>query len=121
MIDLSESKLFNDKEKQSIGSSPAFAIFRLVSPDGDQGYPGTLLVEVLVGLLNPGQTTITTPKDEYGLGSIFFVYRAKIINEGKKIVTPVNLTQVRYYLVRILARTDLDVIYSLFVALGLQS
>ena len=101
MIDISEAKLFNDAEKLSIPTSPSFAIFRLVSPDGDQGYPGTLLVEVLVGLLNPSQTTITSPKDEYALGSLFFVYRAKIIDEGKKVVTPVNLTQVsesNYYI-----------------------
>ncbi|TDL25724.1 galactose mutarotase-like protein [Rickenella mellea] len=88
------STLFSDAEKSTILTTiPAAAVFRLTSEDGDQGFPGKLLVEVLVGLLNPGQTKIVTPKDEYPLGSIVFVYRAKLLTEGKKVVTPVNLTQ----------------------------
>ncbi|KAF5374514.1 hypothetical protein D9615_009094 [Tricholomella constricta] len=84
-------------------SSPttAYAIFRLVSPDGDQGYPGKLIVEALVALIGPGEQErkYRTPADvpqaiapEYDLGSIVLTYRAKI-DEGKEVVTPINLTQ----------------------------
>ncbi len=61
------------------------AIFRLVSPDGEQGYPGTLTMEVLVALLPP-KTTSSTTSD---MGSLIYVYRAKV----DKDVTPINLTQ----------------------------
>ncbi|KAI5119636.1 hypothetical protein M0805_008998 [Coniferiporia weirii] len=87
----SQATLFSDEEKVSIGSIPACAVFRYTSPDGDQGFPGTLVTEVLVGLLNPGQAEINNAKGEYHLGSILFVYRAKLLEEG--IVTPINLTQ----------------------------
>ncbi|THH04870.1 hypothetical protein EW145_g5208 [Phellinidium pouzarii] len=87
----SQATLFSDEEKVSIGSIPSTVVFRYTSPDGDQGFPGTLLTEVLVGLLNPGQAGIDSAKGEYHLGSILFVYRAKLLEEGK--VTPINLTQ----------------------------
>ncbi|EJD07057.1 galactose mutarotase-like protein [Fomitiporia mediterranea MF3/22] len=90
-IDPFSSTLFSDEEKVSIGSIPAAVIFRYTSPDGDQGFPGTLLNEVLIGLVNPSQVAIDNAKQEYPLGSILFVYRAKLIEEKK--VTPVNLTQ----------------------------
>ena len=57
-------------------------MFRLKSPDGDQGYPGELTVEVLFALLGPDA--------EGSLGSLLYVYRAKV----DKGLTPVNLTQV---------------------------
>lgn len=94
VLEPSSATLFSDSEKSSMSSIPSSAIFRLTSEDGDQGFPGKLLVEVLVGLLNPGQTKFVTPKDEYPLGSIIFVYRAKLVTEGQKVVSPVNLTQV---------------------------
>ncbi|KAJ3793774.1 galactose mutarotase-like domain-containing protein [Lentinula aff. detonsa] len=74
----------------------SYGIFRLVSPDGDQGYPGTMSTEVLIALIppveqerkyvEPGQVA---PSAEWDLGSILYVYRAKV----DKGVTPVNLTQ----------------------------
>lgn len=64
------------------------AVFRLVSPDSDQGYPGELTVEVLVALLAP-EPQVTETGKEFDLGSLVYVYRAKV-NKG---VTPVNLTQ----------------------------
>lgn len=95
ILDPFSAQLFSDSEKISIGSMATAAVFRYISEDGDQGFPGKLLIEVLVGLLNPGQgTAAATSKDEYCLGSITFVYRAKLLDEGKKVVTPVNLTQV---------------------------
>ena len=74
-----EATLFSDNEKISIGSIPAAVIFRYTSPDGDQGFPGTLLIEVLVGLVNPGQNAPESAQGEYHLGSILFVYRAKLL------------------------------------------
>ncbi|KAJ3784508.1 galactose mutarotase-like domain-containing protein [Lentinula aff. detonsa] len=74
----------------------SYGIFRLVSPDGDQGYPGTMSTEVLIALIppaeqerkyvEPGQVASSA---EWDLGSILYVYRAKV----DKGVTPVNLTQ----------------------------
>ena len=90
----SQATLFTDEEKNSMGSISSAAVFRHTSEDGDQGYPGTLLTEVLVGLLNPGQSAPPGPRDEYSLGSIIVVYRAKLLDSGKKTVTPINLTQV---------------------------
>ncbi|KAJ4468626.1 galactose mutarotase-like protein [Lentinula edodes] len=79
-----------------LSSAATYGIFRLVSPDGDQGYPGELTTEVLIALvppaeqerkyLEPGQTAAGA---EWDLGSIVYVYRAKL----DKGVTPVNLTQ----------------------------
>lgn len=83
-------------------STSAHAVFRLISPDGDQGYPGKLVIEALVALVGPGEQErkykvagdhSETP--EYDLGSIVLVYRAKLDEGGNKTVTPVNLTQVR--------------------------
>lgn len=87
-----EATLFSDNEKVTIGSMPAAVVFRYTSPDGDQGFPGALLTEVLVGLIDPGQTSPSGAKGENNLGSILFVYRAKLLDENK--VTPINLTQV---------------------------
>lgn len=92
IIHPSQATLFNDEEKITIGSIPSAAVFRHTSPDGDQGFPGTLLTEVLVGLLNPGQAANPSSNGEYHLGSILFNYRAKLLEADK--VTPVNLTQV---------------------------
>ncbi|KAL0067743.1 hypothetical protein AAF712_005183 [Marasmius tenuissimus] len=77
------------------GSGSSFAFFQLESPDRDQGYPGKLLVEALVAVIEPGQQErkySESPGDavgkEYDLGSIVYVYRAKV----DKGVTPINLT-----------------------------
>ncbi|VDC04201.1 unnamed protein product [Peniophora sp. CBMAI 1063] len=61
--------------------------FRVISPDGDQGYPGALLVEAVVGLLQPQGK----PVREYSAGSVVLVYRAALLS--KDVVTPINLTQ----------------------------
>ncbi|KAA1476245.1 galactose mutarotase-like protein [Dentipellis sp. KUC8613] len=69
----------------------ASALFRHVSPDGDQGYPGTLLLEVVVGLLPPQAPSARA--GEFHLGSVVLLYRAKLLDAGAKTVTPINLTQ----------------------------
>jgi aldose 1-epimerase len=66
----------------------AAAIFRHVSPAGDEGYPGKLTTEVLFALVPTGKGT---PVDQ--LGSLLLVYRYKVEGtDGKPTVTPVNLT-----------------------------
>ncbi|KIK66891.1 hypothetical protein GYMLUDRAFT_37958 [Collybiopsis luxurians FD-317 M1] len=76
--------------------SRSYGIFQLVSPDGDQGYPGQLTVEVLIAVIPPADQEQTylekgesKERKEWDLGSIVYVYRAKV----DKGVTPVNLTQ----------------------------
>lgn len=88
-----EVELFGDKELSTIASEvAAAAVFRYISEDGEQGYPGKLRVEALIGLLQPDSPR---PADsgELNLGSVLIIYRAKLLEEGK--VTPINLTQVR--------------------------
>ncbi|KAG8948006.1 hypothetical protein FRC00_008825 [Tulasnella sp. 408] len=73
---------------------PAAAIFKLTSPDKDEGYPGKLDLEVLVAVVQPGSAPPSKLEGEYQLGSVIIVYRAKVEGEGgQKTVTPVNLTQ----------------------------
>ncbi|KAH7913501.1 galactose mutarotase-like domain-containing protein [Hygrophoropsis aurantiaca] len=89
--------LFTPAELKSISTkSPgdsSWGIFRLVSEDGDQGYSGTLLMEVLIALLSPEEGRASGA--ERPLGSIVIVYRAKLQDspDGSKQVTPINLTQ----------------------------
>jgi aldose 1-epimerase len=102
-----ESNLFTRAELSHLINSPSlssptatsYALFRHVSPDGDQGYPGTLTVEVLVALLEPPKQERKYQRpgeskpvmEPSKLGSLVYVYRAKV----DKGVTPINLTQVR--------------------------
>ena len=97
LAQLDDATLFTKAEVQSIAArnDANAAIFSLTSPDGDQGYNGTLYLETLVVLLPPVKLDASTvPQHE--LGSIFIVYRAKLIDlpKGRKEVTPINLTQV---------------------------
>ncbi|KAG5652985.1 hypothetical protein H0H81_002810 [Sphagnurus paluster] len=103
--------LFSEAELAHLSSpTAAHVIFRLVSPDGDQGYPGKLIVEALVVLIGPGEQerkyrlpdeAPRAASPEYDLGSIVLIYRAKLDEEGKQVVTPVNLTQAHdYYMFR---------------------
>jgi aldose 1-epimerase len=94
----SRLSLFSELEKAVIsnGSIAAYALFKHVSPDGDQGYPGEMTVEVLIGLTEPSTPLVVGAETEYDLGNLIVVYRAKVKgNHGKKIVCPINLTQVR--------------------------
>ncbi|KAG6849595.1 hypothetical protein H0H93_007117 [Arthromyces matolae] len=93
--------LFSAAELKSLESpNTAYTIFRLISPDGDEGYPGKLVTEALVALIGPGEQPRRYPSSEnppaetpeYDLGSVILVYRAKL-DEKEKVVTPVNLTQ----------------------------
>ncbi|KAH0584875.1 hypothetical protein H2248_008153 [Termitomyces sp. 'cryptogamus'] len=93
--------LFTAAEVRNLRSpNTSYAIFRLISPDGNEGFPGKLIVEALVALIGPGEqgrkSGVTGEPSlettEYNLGSIILVYRAKL-DEKEKVVTPVNLTQ----------------------------
>lgn len=93
-------ELFSKAELARLHALPttAYSIFRLESPSGDQGFPGSLKIEVCIALIGPeNPSTLADKADgnnpESYLGSITIVYRAKL--EGSETVTPVNLTQVR--------------------------
>ncbi|KAJ3565951.1 hypothetical protein NP233_g7314 [Leucocoprinus birnbaumii] len=79
-------QLFSSAEVETIRSlhEDSYALFSLVSPYGDQGYPGEVLTEVLVALVG------TPSPSKYG--NVVLVYRAKM-NGREKVVTPFNLTQ----------------------------
>ncbi|KAH8835004.1 galactose mutarotase-like domain-containing protein [Flagelloscypha sp. PMI_526] len=88
--------LFSKTELASIPTEEgSHAFFRLISEDGDQGFPGKLQTEVLALVLPPGSQTVTSTsspdKSETTIGSIVFVYRAKLLSPNT--VTPINLTQ----------------------------
>ncbi|KAG9314774.1 galactose mutarotase-like domain-containing protein [Chiua virens] len=95
LAQVEDASLFTKAEVESIAASTdaSTAIFSLTSPDGDQGYNGTLYLETLVVLLPPMNLESTAFQHE--LGSIAIVYRAKVVDlpEGQKTVTPINLTQ----------------------------
>lgn len=95
---MDDAALFTKAEIQSISArtDASAVIFSLTSPDGDQGYSGTLYLETLVALLQPVKLEPSTAS-QHELGSIVIVYRAKLVDlpEGQKKVTPINLTQVR--------------------------
>ncbi|KAH6913533.1 galactose mutarotase-like domain-containing protein [Coprinopsis sp. MPI-PUGE-AT-0042] len=82
----SNPTLFTKAEISALGELPpnSFTVFQLVSADGDQGYPGKLVAETLVAVVAGGDSAI---------GSVVIVYRAKLDEGDKKVVTPVNLTQ----------------------------
>jgi aldose 1-epimerase len=75
----------------------SYGMFKHTSPDGDQGFPGELLIETLVGVGSLTTAKVAGPEDELDLGSVLIVYRAKVTSKtGEKVVTPINITQVFY-------------------------
>jgi aldose 1-epimerase len=96
LAQLDDATLFTKAEVKSIATrtDTSAAIFSLTSPDGDQGYGGTLYLETLVVLLPPVKLDPSTVS-RHELGSVVIVYRAKLINlpDGQKKVTPINMTQ----------------------------
>jgi len=98
----SESTLFTKAElitlATQIPGESSSSIWRLVSEDGDQGFPGQLTVEVLVALKEgSGSKRVEGDREELALGSIIVVYRAKVQGKNyKPIITPINLTQVSF-------------------------
>jgi len=107
-IPTSSSKLFTHPELESLATLErdrdalgipnklrepfrSSAIFTATSPNGHNGFPGTLYLEALFAVL-PRAITPDPSAPEYQLGQILVVYRAKLLEPG--IVSPVNLTQV---------------------------
>ena len=95
ILDVRQSTLFSPEEIAYVESElpgQCVVVFARTSPDGEEGYPGTLRVETLVALVPPKGKAV----EESGascLGSVVIIYRAKLLDKDK--VTPVNLTQVR--------------------------
>lgn len=84
------------------GGQGSAVVFRRVSEDGEEGYPGRLLVEALYALVPPKGDQIS--REEQNLGCLVIVYRARLVDEGK--VTPINLTQVRASRSAVLGRSS---------------
>ncbi|EJD49561.1 galactose mutarotase-like protein [Auricularia subglabra TFB-10046 SS5] len=94
-LPLADATLFSPAERKTLEAFPAdsYALFTHTSPDGDQGFPGVLRVEVLFVLIPSGDKPATDAK-EIALGSLVILYRAKVEGkDGAKVVTPINLTQ----------------------------
>lgn len=104
LIELSDAQLIRHgtgTETDVPAHTAASAVFALESPDGDQGYPGHLRVEVLVALTAPSGRAVgragtgNSDGDEAPVptsqGSVHLVYRAKILDAGTA-ATPLNLT-----------------------------
>jgi len=95
-IPTSSSKLFTPSELESLATLESdrdfhsSAVFAATSPNGHNGFPGTLYLEALFAVL-PRASTPDPSAPEYQLGQILIVYRAKLLESG--IVSPVNLTQ----------------------------
>ncbi|EIW84609.1 galactose mutarotase-like protein [Coniophora puteana RWD-64-598 SS2] len=90
---LSDATLFTKSEVETItqaapGDASA-AIFHYTSPDGEEGYEGTLLTETLVALVGP--RGVASGPAEHAVGSVVIVYRSRLQEKDK--VTPINLTQ----------------------------
>lgn len=106
-IPIATSTLFSKSELNHLTSSSplspdednSHACFRLVS----HGATGTLTIEVLVALIPPRAQALKYCKaadargEEFGMGSILFVYRAKLEpGEGGQ-GTPINLSHVSFH------------------------
>lgn len=92
-IGISEATLFSEKEKKDIANLPDGAIFTHISKEGDQGFPGELLVEVLFAVSSGNPQTQLLAKT-IGVGSLYIVYRARLLEGSRSRITPINLTQV---------------------------
>ncbi|KDN50734.1 hypothetical protein RSAG8_01232, partial [Rhizoctonia solani AG-8 WAC10335] len=85
-IPTKEAVLFSPAEAGALPEGSA-AVFRHISPNGDEGYPGKLTTEVLFAIVSPAKNQPSQ------LGSVLIVYRYKVEGkDGAAIVTPVNLT-----------------------------
>ncbi|KAH9921186.1 galactose mutarotase-like protein [Epithele typhae] len=94
LVDPSASELFTPAELATLQTrAPSSMIFKRISEDGEEGFPGTLLCETLVALAQPEGAPAQTADGtkERNLGSVIIVHRAKLLDDGK--ITLINLTQ----------------------------
>ncbi|KAM6490718.1 Galactose mutarotase-like domain containing protein [Amanita muscaria] len=91
----SNAQLFTQSEKAEISNLPAnsYAVFRFESQEGDQGFSGKLMVEAFICLLPLSGGEVALNPQCIEIGSCVVIYRAKLDERGKSIVTPINLTQ----------------------------
>jgi aldose 1-epimerase len=86
------SILFNAAELHDLKLTDySNALFTATTPDGSNGFPGTLRIEVLIALVNPFELPAVSPGKYADLGSALIVYRARLMESGT--ITPINLTQ----------------------------
>jgi hypothetical protein len=96
-IDAKDSLLFGPRELEALKTSDlSNTILTATMADGNNGFPGTLRIEVLFVTIEPSQPPVAPVQAE--LGAILIVYRARLTEPGK--ITPVNLTHVRKHYCR---------------------
>lgn len=86
-----EVTLFEAKDAMT-ANDKSQAVFAIVSPAGDNGFPGELLVEAKVSLNNTSTSTQSSvPELGSSAGTVRVEYRAKILAHSAP-VAPLNLT-----------------------------
>lgn len=87
-----DSALFSAAELQDLKTTDySNVLFTTTIPDGSNGFPGTLRIEVLFAVIEPTTTPAVSPGKYADLGSALIVYRARLTDSAK--ITPINLTQ----------------------------
>lgn len=89
-LDDAASMLYKPEEYSMLD---AHAVYAIESPNGDQGYPGRLRVEALIGVSSAGEDADEFMEMALGrcLGQAHVEYRAVLLDET--VATPVNLAQ----------------------------
>jgi aldose 1-epimerase len=86
VIPLESSTLYSEAERRALETAlpePQRAVFRLVSPDGEGGFPGEVTTDVVMG--------VVAGEGKEAVGAVVIIYRAALSKGG--IETPINLTQ----------------------------
>jgi hypothetical protein len=92
-IEAADSTLFSAAELRALKTTDySNALFTTTVPDGSNGFPGTLRIEVLFAVIDPTTIPAVSPGKYADLGSALIVYRARLTDSGT--ITPINLSQV---------------------------
>lgn len=92
-IPIPNATLFSEKEKKDIAGLPDSTVFTHTSEEGDQGFPGQLLIEVLFAV-SSGNLQAQPLGKSINVGCFYIVYRARLLEGSQSRITPINLTQV---------------------------